>query len=280
MSRILILGGTGQLATSLRGLIGNAVSASRTSETKLDLTRNESIYERISRIEPEIIVNAAGMTRVDDCEREKQEAYLVNSLSVKEIVRYCRKHGARLIHISTDYVFDGRDGNYKETSIPHPINFYGLSKLIGDTYALSYDDSLVIRTSGVFGYSRNFPLMTLEKLEKNETVRALRGFYSPIYSGILARAVIELMHSEKTGILNVAGERITRMNLAVKIADKFKLDSKLVVEDLGQFDFAAERPFDSSLDSTEAKNLLSFDFHSIDRNLDEFHTYISKRKRF
>lgn len=280
MPRILILGSSGQLATSLRGLIDNVVSASRSGEVKLDLTRNEIICERIFKIKPDIIINAAGMTGVDECERKKQEAYLVNSLSVREVVKYCEKYGARLIQISTDYVFDGRDGNYKEDSIPNPINFYGLTKLIGDAYALSYDDSLVIRTSGVFGSSRNFPLLALGKLENNETVYALKGFYSPIFSGLLAGAIVELMHSKRAGILNVAGERTTRMALAVKIAEKFKLDKKLVVEDGGQIRFTAGRPFDSSLDSTRARSLLSFDFYSTEKNLDEFYAYINKRKRF
>lgn len=275
--KALILGGSGQLARSLLPLVEGAVLASRTSDSKLDLTNTELIYDRISRIAPDLIINASGMTGVDLCETNFREAYLLNALSVKEIARFCRNNKIRLIHFSTDYVFDGNEGSYREDSIPNPINYYGMSKLIGDAYALSYDGSVVIRTSGVFGLSRNFPILVLEKLKRNEQVNAMKGYYSPIFAGLLARSSVELIHSEWSGLLNIAGERITRRELAVRIAERFGLDKNLVNEKTEGLGFVAKRPFDSSLDSSLARRLLSIDFYSSEANIDEFYSYVNRK---
>ena len=275
--KVLILGGSGQLARSIGPLIEEAVLASRSSDTKLDLTHTEVIYDRISRIDPDLIINASGMTGVDQCETNIREAYQVNALSVKEIARFCRDHKIRLIHFSTDYVFDGSEGGYREDSIPNPINYYGLSKLIGDTYALSYDESVIVRTSGIYGISRNFPILALEKLNKNEQVNAIKGYYSPIFVGLLARSSVELMHSKRSGLLNIAGERITRRELAVRIAERFGLDKNLVREETEGLGLVAKRPFDSSLDSSQARRLISIDFYTSRANIDELYSYFNRK---
>ncbi len=275
--KILILGGSGQLARTIGSLVEGAIFASRTSEIKLDLTRNETIYQRLSKIDPDLIVNASGMTGVDQCEQNTRDAYLVNGLSVKEVTKFCRDRRIRLIHFSTDYVFDGENGNYMENSTPNPINYYGLSKLIGDSYALSYDDSLVIRTSGVYGLSRNFPVVTLEKLREGSMVSAIKGYYSPIFVGLLARSSVELMSSKNYGLLNIAGERISRRELAVKIAERFGLNRELVKEEAEGLKLIARRPFDSSLDSSLARRLLSFDFYTSEANINEFYSYLNRK---
>jgi dTDP-4-dehydrorhamnose reductase len=264
----------------LRDITNDAIFASRTSPVKIELSNADILFDRLSSINPDLIINAAGFTSVDRCESEKREAYLINGLSLKEIVRYCRVRRKPLIHISTDYVFDGNDGNYNEESIPNPINFYGLSKLIGDTFALSYDESLVVRTSGVFGSSKNFPMFVVEALKRKESVPVIEGYYSPIFSDFLARAVIQLIDSGKRGLLNVAGERVSRMHFAELIANKFNLNKNLLVPSKGRMSLAAKRPYDSSLDITRAKGTLKFDFFTISRNLDEFYKKLNKGKQF
>ncbi|MEM3845165.1 MAG: NAD(P)-dependent oxidoreductase [Candidatus Parvarchaeota archaeon] len=274
MFKVLVIGYSGQLASSLREVMKEAVFASRSGPLNFDLMKTETILDRLNSIDPDVIVNAAGMTAVDMCEIEKREAYLINGISVREICRYSRKRGVRYIHISTDFVFDGNDGNYKEDSIPNPVNFYGMSKLIGDTFALSCDDSLVIRTSGVFGSSKNFPRYVVEKLRRGESVTAVKGFYSPIFSGLLAKAINEIVFSEQKGILNIAGERISRKDFALKIADKFGLRKELINENESVAKFVARRPFDSSLDISIGKKILHFDFFSTDANINEFFKFL------
>jgi dTDP-4-dehydrorhamnose reductase len=260
--------------------MNGAIFASRTGPVKIDLLNVDAIFERLSSINPDVVINAAGFTSVDKCELEKKNAYSVNGLSVREIARYCRGKKIPLIHISTDYVFDGKEGNYTEESVPNPINFYGLSKLVGDTFALSYDSSLLVRTSGVFGSSKNFPIFVLEKLSRNEKVLVLEGYYSPIFSDFLARAVLQLIGLDYKGIINVAGERISRIDLAEVIADKFGLDRSLLIPSEGKLNLAARRPYDSSLDITKAKRVLKFDFYSTRTNLEEFYNQVNKGKQY
>lgn len=277
MFKVLIIGYSGQLASSLKLLVKDAVLASRSGPLNLDLTKIETISDRLNAINPDLIINAAGMTAVDKCEVERNEAYLVNGISVGEIARYSRKKGIRFIHISTDYVFDGKQGNYNEDSIPNPINFYGMSKLIGDILAFSCDSSLIVRTSGIFGYSQNFPVYVLERLRMNEKVFVFDGFYSPIFTGLLAKAVERLTWSELTGILNVAGARISRKEFAIRIAERFGLNKELVIENEGEIKFIARRPQDSSLDITSARKLINFNFYTTDANLEEF--FILKKSK-
>jgi dTDP-4-dehydrorhamnose reductase len=184
---------------------------------------------------------------------------------VKHIVRASRVVEAYLIHISTDYVFDGEKGLYKEEDLPNPINYYGLTKLLGETYALSYDDSLVLRTSGVFRH-KGFPIYVYKTLKEGKEVSAFKGYYSPISARKLAEAISELIDYRKTGILNVAGERVSRADLATKIKEKFNLPG--VVKEVDNVKgWIAKRPFDSSLDISKAKKILSVDFYSLDENL-------------
>lgn len=280
MGRVLVLGYSGQLASSLRDVINDAIFASRTGPVKIDLLNTNTVFDRLSSVNPDLIINAAGFTSVDRCETEKENAYIVNGLSVREITRYCRQRKVPLIHISTDYVFDGIDGNYAEESIPNPVNFYGLSKLVGDTFALSYDNSIVIRTSGVFGSSKNFPVFVLERLRKNEKVLVIEGYYSPIFSGLLGKTVQQLIKLDYRGIINVAGERISRMGFAKLIANKFGLDKGLLANSSGDLNLAAKRPYDSSLNIIKAKGVLKFDFFSTYRNLEEFYNQVYKGKQF
>jgi dTDP-4-dehydrorhamnose reductase len=260
--------------------MNDAVFASRKGPLRLDLSNVDTVFDRLSSISPDSVINAAGFTSVDGCEREKRSAYLINGLSVREITRYCRVKRIPLIHISTDYVFDGSEGDYHEESVPNPINFYGLSKLVGDAFALSYDESLLIRTSGVFGSSKNFPMFILEKLQRREKVFVLDGYYSPIFSDLLAEAILQLIQLEKRGITNVAGERVSRIKFAELIANRFGLDRSLLAPSEGKLILAARRPYDSSLNIEKARSIINFDFFSVERNLQEFYDRIRKEKHF
>ncbi|MEM1649250.1 NAD(P)-dependent oxidoreductase, partial [Saccharolobus sp.] len=232
---------------------------------RLDLENFSQLEDFIIKKRPDVIINTASMTDVDKCEVERERAYRVNAEAVKHIVRASRVIEAYLIHIITDYVFDGQKGLYKEEDLPNPVNYYGLSKLLGETYALSYDDSLVVRTSGVFRH-KGYPVYVYKTLKEDKEVSAFKGYYSPISARKLAEAISELIQYRKTGILNVAGERISRVDLAMKIKDKFNLGGSIKEVDYVK-GWIAKRPFDSSLDISKAKKILSIDFYSLDENL-------------
>lgn len=242
-----------------------------------DITNLEGLMKIFELEKPKIVINASAFTNVDACELEKDSAFAVNSLGVRNIAMLCKKYSSKLIHLSTDYVFKGDTGLYTENSVPDPINYYGFSKAIGDAYALSLKSSLVIRTSGVYGHRKNFPAFVYENLKLGKIVSVIEGYYSPITSDLLARSLKYLIDHDLglCGILNIAGVRISRFGLAKTIAKTFGLDSQLIMRSKNLLNMKAIRPFDSSLDISKAKKIIKFDFYSEEANMESFRTMLS-----
>ena len=278
----MIFGAGGQLGRELSRIMPDAAAFVHSGPGHiLHVDNAGELDDAFRSIQPDIVINASAMTDVDGCETDKNRAYAVNARAVLDIATLCRKHGSIFYHISTDYVFSGREGNYSESSIPDPINYYGFSKSMGDAFALSCENSLVIRTSGVYGYSRNFPMFVYQSLAAGKRVSVIKGFYSPIHARSLATAIADIAgnHEDLTGTINIAGERMSRMQLAQSIAGKFHLDSGLISEVDGIAGLRAARPFDSSLDISYAKSILKSDFYSLDHNLDLFGISMTGEKK-
>lgn len=278
MSSIIIFGGSGQLGRSLSSVFQEAVPYGHSiSDRKADITNLDRLREIFELEKPGIVMNASAFTNVDACESEKEKAFAVNSLGVKNIAMLCGRYSSKFIHFSTDYVFSGKKGMYSEDSVPDPINYYGFSKSIGDAYALPLQSSLVIRTSGVYGYRKNFPRFVYDNLNAGKIVNVIEGYYSPITSDLLARSVKYLIDHDPdiSGILNIAGERISRIDLAKTIARAFDLSSELIVETEKLPNMKALRPHDSSLDISKAKRIINFDFYSEGANMNSFKKMLS-----
>ena len=278
MTSVIIFGGSGQLGKSLSSAFPEAIPYSHSSDNrKADITNFKQLKEIFQSEKPEIVINASAFTNVDACELEKERAFAVNSMGVMNIASLCREYSSKFIHFSTDYVFSGNKGQYSEDSVPDPINYYGFSKSIGDAYALSLPSSLVIRTSGVYGYGKNFPRFVYNSLNAGKTVNVIEGYYSPITSELLARSVKYLIEHDKniSGVLNIAGERISRFDLAKTIATTFNFDSDLIVKTQKLPNMKALRPYDSSLNISKAKRIIDFDFYSIDANMRSFRKILS-----
>ena len=275
---ILILGAGGQLGSELHKLYPNATCYDHTSGSANYVDFQD--YEKVERIilssKCSWIINAAAYTNVDACEVNKETAYSVNGLAVNSIVKAARKIGSSVLHVSTDYIFDGRKGLYKEFDMPNPLNFYGISKLIGEVFAMGFEDSLIIRTSGVYGSKNNFPNFAYRQMMDGEQLNVLDGYYSPIHAKNLALAIKSLIVDDRKGVLNVAGKRVSRIELASEIARKYSLNESLInrVEKISSM--KAIRPFDSSLDISKAKQILNFDFYSYESNLKCFEESVIK----
>jgi dTDP-4-dehydrorhamnose reductase len=275
---ILILGAGGQLGSELHKLYPNATCYDHTSGSANYVDFQD--YEKVERIilssKCSWIINAAAFTNVDTCEVNKETAYSVNGLAVNSIVKAARKIGSSVLHVSTDYIFDGRKGLYKEFDMPNPLNFYGISKLIGEVFAMGFEDSLIIRTSGVYGSKNNFPNFAYRQMMDGEQLNVLDGYYSPIHAKNLALAIKSLIVDDRKGVLNVAGKRVSRIELASEIARKYSLNESLInrVEKISSM--KAIRPFDSSLDISKAKQILNFDFYSYESNLKCFEESVIK----
>src|SRR5512138_1389519 len=155
MSRkAVVFGASGQLAVELvRELTARGYEVTGLTRAQVDIADGKAVEAALARLDPQVVFNAAAYNQVDVAEQEPQAAFLVNGLAVRNLAVACRQLDARLVHFSTDYVFDGFKGSpYLETDSPHPLGAYAVSKLAGELYAQAYlDRVLVIRTSGVFG---------------------------------------------------------------------------------------------------------------------------------
>lgn len=276
--KVMILGAEGQTGRELCNMMDNPIKVSHADKTgniRVEFKTPGESRKLILSKSPDIIVNTVALTNVDKCDKDMESAYRINASAVREISQAAGDIGAKLVHISTDYVFDGKNGNYKEISTPNPINYYGLSKLLGDCYAESASNSIIVRTSGVYGYSKNYPVFVYESLKAGKKISAIKGYYSPIHAYNLAKAVKELIEIEYTGLINIAGEKVSRYELAQKIAHNFSLKGQ-IEEIESSANLTAMRPFDSSLNIEKAQSFLNFDFSSLESNMRAFEQRLEK----
>jgi len=271
--RVLVTGGTGLLGywvTKAFGDRGFDVYSTYHERSppevdvrwvRLDLEDFESITRVVKEVKPEVIVHTAAYTDVDGCEVNKEKAYRVNYLATKVLANASRAADL-FVYISTDYVFDGSRGMYREEDVPAPINYYGLTKLLGEVASLSSTrSSCIVRVSGLYGYSpvgkRNFGVVALEKLAKGGYVEAfIDQVLSPTYIKFLAEKLVKVVELRVTGVLHIAGDRLSRYEFATMLADVLGVSRDLVrPKRLEEVRFTAPRPRDSSLDTSKAGKL-------------------------
>lgn len=237
---------------------------------RIDLTDLEKLDQVLADVEPDIIFHIAAYGDVDGCEANKDYAWKVNYLVSKKIAEFARDRGIFLVYLSTDYVFDGERGNYKEDEPAYPINFYGLTKLLGEVATLSAtNNSAVVRASAIYGLGpgrKNFAKFLIEKLSRGEEIKAFTDqFLSPSNSNLLARAMIEIAERRLTGIFHVVGERMSRYEFAIRVAEYLGFDKSLIKEgSMASINWKARRPKDSSLNYEETKAKLKTNFYSTD----------------
>ena len=197
--RVLLIGANSQLGRCILDRVPAEWSVISTTSKELDITDSIQITHMIERHQPETIINTAAYTAVDNAESDEAQAFLVNAKGVKNIALACEAAHIRLVHISTDYVFDGTaDKPYQTTDIPNPLSVYGRSKLAGELLALAHSSqSQIIRTSWLYSeYGHNF-VKTMIRLadEGREALNVVNDqIGSPTYAGNLAQAIIELLH--------------------------------------------------------------------------------------
>ena len=246
------------------------------NEFALDITQKERTVETIVRLHPFCVVHTAAETNVDLCESDHEHARRINVEGTANIAEGCIKMGAKMIFISTDYVFDGTKGNYSEIDQPNPISFYGLTKLEAERIvAETLPEALIVRTSVLYGWhpsKLNFATWTLKGLQEHETLRIVRDHInSPTFAENLAYAIRMAIERKSRGILHIAGsERISRFEFARKIAQKFHLDERLLIPvEMRDLNWVARRPRDSSLDVGKAQKELGIELFGVDRGLEE-----------
>lgn len=199
--RILVTGANGQLGKELRDLAASFPSFEFIFTAKEDLPIHhfEMVRHYFRVYQPDYVINAAAYTAVDRAETEKAKAFQVNGEAVGVLAAVCKQAGAKLIHISTDYVFDGTSTSpYKEDAAVHPQNVYGASKLEGEKQALQFNpEAIIIRTSWVYSeYGKNFVRTMLRLMQEKQEISVVNDqFGSPTYAGDLAEALLQIIAS-------------------------------------------------------------------------------------
>jgi dTDP-4-dehydrorhamnose reductase len=232
---------------------------------KIDIA-DEKAYEKIFRkLRPEAVVHAAALTDVDKCEVEKELAWKTNVQGTANIARLCCIHSAFLVYVSTDYVFNGKKGTYKETDKPGPINYYGLTKLEGEKIVEKSEvECCIARTSVLYGTvpsseKTNFALWLLDKLKRKEEAKIVMDQWnSPTLNTNLAGMILEILERKIGGTFHLAGAtRLSRYEFAKSVAKAFDLDMNLIVPvSSGAIPWIAKRPRDSSLNVDKAQETL------------------------
>ena len=244
---------------------------------KLNLTNQNDIENCFKKIQPDVVIHLAAITDVDLCERQQDLAMKINSIATETLAKESSKQNSFFIYMSTDYIFDGKQGMKKENDVPNPLGFYGQSKLTGEfslnKLASSYS---IVRISSPFGHhpiKKSFPSWVIENLKQKNKIPILTDqITSPTYVPNLSKMLIEIAVRQITGKIHIAGStRISRYNFANIIAEKLNLDNSLLIPaKLEDMNWHASRPKDSSLDVSFATEILNEKPQTIHQSLDSF----------
>ncbi len=299
MIKVVVTGSNGLLGQSLINLllkekdvyqvIGFSRGENRSgrddfSYVSIDITDRENLKDTLLKIQPNFIINTAAMTQVDDCEGNKEACDLLNVTVVKWLEQVSDEINAHLIHLSTDFIFDGLKGNYKETDTPNPLSYYGFSKLKSENILIeSKIHYTILRTILVFGkvydMSRsNIVLWVKSMLEKGEEITIVDDQYrAPTYVEDLALACKISMDKKATGIYNISSnELLSVFEIAQQIADAFGLDKNLIKPiSTSTLNQTAPRPAKTGFDLSKTNKVLEFYPKSFKEDLQRFKDIIT-----
>ncbi len=245
----------------------------------VDLGAEGAVERALAGFRAEAVLHAAALTDVDGCERSPELAWRINVGGTEQVARACRALGARLVAVSTDYVFDGSRGDYREEDLPDPRGAYARSKRCGEEAALVIaPDAAVARVSATYsgraGAKRTFPTQVVETLSRGEAVKAFSDqVVSPNLAENAAEMILELLlEHDYRGVLHTAGgTALSRVELAERIAARFGLSGEIVPVRTAEVKLLAPRPLRSSLCVDRARALLRTQPLAIDAALDRFH---------
>ena len=263
MFNILVTGANGQLGSEIRALHADyPYNFFFTDKTELDITDKNAAEEFIERIGVDTIINCAAYTAVDKAETDKEGAERINHLAVKNLAEISKKRDIQLIHISTDYVFDGKNYKpYNEDDTPNPNGIYGKTKLEGEKAMMQINpkDSVIIRTSWVYSsYGTNFVKTMLRLGKEKESLGVIFDQVgTPTYARDLAKAVLEILpniKNEKVEIYNYSNEGVLSWyDFAKEIMRMAKLNCKIDPIETKEYPTLAERPHYSLLNKSKIK---------------------------
>jgi len=291
MNNILVTGSNGQLGSELRELSSNyQYNCFFTSRDELDISNENELKNFIELNNINTIINCAAYTAVDKAEEEKELANDINHLAVKNLAMLSNEFGIKLIHISTDYVFDGDNFKpYREDDITNPNGIYGQTKLDGENAMCDYNlkNSIIIRTSWVYSSFGNNFVKTMLRLgkEKDELGVIFDQIGSPTYARDLAEALLQILNDEclilndKVEIYNFSNEGVASWyDFAKEIMKMAKLDCKINPIETFQYPTPASRPHYSLLNKAKIKKEYNIEIPYWKDSLDECLKVLGERK--
>ncbi|HZZ83566.1 MAG TPA: SDR family oxidoreductase [Anaeromyxobacteraceae bacterium] len=242
MSRILVIGASGQVGRACaeafvragHEVAGTCASRPVAGLLRLDLLDAAAVRATLDAVRPDAVVLSAALTNVDRCEDEPRLAEALNAETPAVVAEVARARGARVVQLSTEYVFDGEAGPYSEGDAPRPLQVYGATKLAGERVVLAASpDNLAVRTTVVFGHDpggKNFVMQLRDRLGRGERMRVPADqVSSPTYAPDLADAIVRLLERGAAGVVNVVGpEVMDRHAFAVLAARALGLDPSLL----------------------------------------------------
>jgi len=233
----------------------------------LDITNRQEVIEQLDYYKPDFIINTAAKTNVDACEDEKKSCDDLNVNSVKYLIESCERNNTHLIHISTDFIFDGKSSEYTEKSVANPLSYYGLSKFKSEQLILKSNIRYsILRTIIIYGIvynmSRsNIVLWAKKMLESKQKIKIVKDqIRTPTFSEDLALACLLVIEKGKTGIFNTSGkDAMSIYEMVLRIAKFWRLDESLIgtstTKELNQ---KAKRPPTTIFDLTKSNKELGY----------------------
>lgn len=252
--RMLLLGSGGMIGSALKRIFSDIDLESYRHE-ELDITDYVALEKAFLRHKPEIVLNAAAFTKVDDCERFRETAFVANAQAPGHLASLCNKYRALLVHFSTDYIFGGASARpYKEDHPPNPINYYGTTKWEGEKLiAASGCRFLILRTSWIFGQNgENFVKKVLKRALAGASVQApVDQMGSPTKARDVADAVVRLLDAGAVGVYHFTNAgACSRYEQACTILQLYGLNNSVEPVKNDSLPTAAKRPQYSVLDCT------------------------------
>ncbi|HEY9006657.1 SDR family oxidoreductase [Ohtaekwangia sp.] len=288
--KILVTGSNGLLGQKLTDLLatdpsvtliatarGKSVLPITTGEFhSLDITDAEAVNRVFAETKPDAVINTAAMTQVDQCETDREACWKANVTSVENLVNACAAHNVHLVHVSTDFIFDGTRGPLDELEKPNPVNYYGESKLAAEEVVQkSKINWAILRTVLVFGITRdmsrsNIVLWVKNSLEQGKTIQVVNDQWrTPTLAEDLAAGCYLAAKKKAKGIYNISGKDfLTPYDIAIATADYFKLNKALInATDSTKFTQPAKRPPKTGFIIDKARTDLGYEPRSFTEGL-------------
>lgn len=263
MRKVLITGASGFLGTKLYDLyaskadvVGTYLGHNREGLVFLDVTNASQTHDFITNLRPDIVINTVAFSDPDICEQKKEDAERINYLGTKNVVEACRDIGARLDYISTVYVFDGEKGHYLEEDTPHPINWYGETKLRAEREVMTLPRWGIYRFDKLYGYNGpDKPNDLLSKIMAGKPFEVNSDqVRQPLFVDDVGRAIQLVQKQGLNGVLHLAGpDNISKYELTLRLAKLLGKESLVVP--IPEKQQIARRPKDASIVTTKAESL-------------------------